>query len=120
MLAEIQDPAQKDIVGRAISDGIIGKASIQTPAELATYVDLSQILGSGESACLALAQSRDWLIACDERRIFLREARSRIGEHRIINTPGLYLLWIRCGLMTVAQADAAKAGAGEQPLQDGV
>jgi hypothetical protein len=33
----------------------------------------------------------------------------RLGSGRILNTPGLYLLCIRSGLITVEEADAAKA-----------
>jgi hypothetical protein len=40
--------------------------------------------------------------------VFLREVRARIGEHRLLNTPGLYVHWIRSGLLTVAEADEAK------------
>lgn len=109
VLAEVQDPVQKAMVEGAIADGVIDMTMIQTVEELAAYSDLTSILGSGESACLAVAQTRGWYLACDERRVFLREARARIGEHRLINTPGLYLLWIRTGILTVTEADAAKA-----------
>ena len=108
VLAEIQDPAQRATVDGAIAAGLIETAAIETVEELAAYADLKSILGSGESACLAVAQNRGWHLACDERRGFLREARARIGEHRLINTPGLYLLWISAGMLTVADADAAK------------
>jgi predicted nucleic acid-binding protein len=108
VLAEVQDSEQKDLVDRALSGGFLEIAVIETAEELATYTELTLILGSGESACLALASSRGWLIACDERRVFLREARARIGEQRLINTPGLYLLWIHSGILTVDEADAAK------------
>jgi predicted nucleic acid-binding protein len=104
----VQDPAQKAMVDGAIADGVIDTTMIQTVEELAAYSELTSILGSGESACLAVAQSRNWYLACDERRVFLREARARIGEHRLVNTPGLYLLWIRSGILTVADADVAK------------
>lgn len=61
------------------------------------------------SACLALAQARQWLGASDECRTFLREAHSRLGEGRIPNTAGIHVLAIRAGLLTVEDADAAKA-----------
>lgn len=48
-------------------------------------------------------------MACDEKRVFLREARTRLGTGRILNTPGLYVLWIRAGVLSVEEADAAKA-----------
>ena len=67
------------------------------------------MLGVGEASCLALAAKRGWLVACDERRVFLREARARLGEGRILNTPGIYILSLQAGLITVAAADQAKA-----------
>jgi predicted nucleic acid-binding protein len=108
VLAEIKVRYQKDLLEEAIRSGLLGLAAIETTGELTTYADLTIILGSGESACLALASSRGWSVACDERRVFLREARARIGENRLINTPGLYLIWIRSGLLTIAEADEAK------------
>jgi predicted nucleic acid-binding protein len=86
----------------------LARDSISSPEELATFAELTQILGTGEPACLALAAHRNWLIACDEKRLLLREAQKRLGEGRIINTAGLYVLWIRGGVLTVAQADEAK------------
>jgi len=108
VLAEIQDPAQREMVDTVILNGFLALTRIETTSELAFYAEFTRTLGAGESACLALASNRGWLIACDERRVFLREALARIGKDRLINTPGLYLLWIRCGLLTVAEADAAK------------
>ena len=108
VLAEIQDPAQREMVDTVILNGFLALTRIETTSELAFYAEFTRTLGAGESACLAVASNRGWLIACDERRVFLREALARIGKDRLINTPGLYLLWIRCGLLTVAEADAAK------------
>jgi len=108
LLADIQDPAQREMVDTAILEGSLELTRTETTAELAFYAEFTRILGAGESACLALASNRGWSIACDERRVFLKEARSRIAKDQLINTPGLYLLWIRCGLLTVAEADAAK------------
>ena len=36
-------------------------------------------------------------------------ARERIGEGRILNTPGILLLAIRAGLLSVDEADVLKA-----------
>lgn len=66
-------------------------------------------LGSGEAACLALAQSRGWLIASDERRVFFREVVRRLGPGSILNTAGLFVLAIHSGAITVDEADDAKA-----------
>ena len=109
VVAEVTEPGQLRILEAAVADGTLRRESITSPVELAVFAELSQILGSGESACLALASSRGWLVACDEKRVFLREARGRLGEGRILNTPGLYVLWIRAGVLSVEAADAAKA-----------
>jgi predicted nucleic acid-binding protein len=67
-------------------------------------------MGRGEAASLALAVSLGQsYVASDERRVFLREARMRLGEGRIIDTPGLLLLAIRRGTLTLDDADRAKA-----------
>ena len=66
-------------------------------------------MGRGEAACLSMAEQRGWLVAVDERGRFLRMARERIGEGRILNTPGILLLAIRAGLLSVDEADGLKA-----------
>lgn len=108
VIAEITNSAQRSVLGAALSDGTLGRASLSSPEELGIYADLAQTLGSGEAACLALALQRGWLVACDERRAFLREARNRLGDGRILNTAGIYVLWIQQGLLTVEQADSAQ------------
>ena len=109
VISEVTRPDQAVVVEDALSRGVIFRESIADPEELKIFGDLSRTLGIGESACLALAQGRGWIVACDERRVFFREAESRLGSGRILNTPGLYLLCIRGGLITVEEADAAKA-----------
>jgi hypothetical protein len=47
-------------------------------------------------------------VACDEGGRFRREARARVGGDRLLNTPGILLLAIRSGLLTVEQADGIK------------
>lgn len=109
LLPRSRNPSKLRTLEAAVANGSLKRESITTPAELAMFVELSQIPGSGESACLALASSRGWLVACDEKNLFLREAHSRLGDGRILNTSGLYVLWVRSGLISVEEADAAKA-----------
>jgi predicted nucleic acid-binding protein len=65
-------------------------------------------MGMGEAACLALAVSQRAWIASDEKRVFRREAEARLGPGSILNTPGLLLLGIRRGFLTVEEADELK------------
>jgi len=117
VLAEILHPVQQRIVTEAITAGHIRRESISSTEELALYAELRQVLGAGESSCLALAEMRGWIVACDEKRVFLREARRRLGEGRILNTPGIYVLSIQAGLITVAVVDEAKATLEEHRFQ---
>jgi predicted nucleic acid-binding protein len=109
VIAEITEPTQAEILSQLIADGSLERVCLENPEELSFFADLSNRLGLGESACLAIAQSRGWLVACDEKRIFLREAKDRLGNARIMNTPGIYVLFIHAGLLTVEEADEAKA-----------
>jgi predicted nucleic acid-binding protein len=109
VIAEILHPDQQQVVDEAIAAGHVQRESISGTEELALFAELRQVLGAGESSCLALAEKRCWIVACDEKRVFLREARRRLGDGRMLNTPGIYVLSIRAGLITVAAADEAKA-----------
>jgi hypothetical protein len=72
------------------------------------WSDLVQILGS-EEACLRLAECRQWLIASDEKKKFRRETLARLGTGRLLNTPCILILAISNGILTVEDADHAKA-----------
>jgi len=108
-LAEILGARERESVDGALAEGLLCRTSITEPASLAVFADLRQSLGTGESACLALAEASGAMVASDEKRRFLREAQRRLGPGRILNTPGLFLLAIRRGVITVGEADEAKA-----------
>jgi predicted nucleic acid-binding protein len=90
VIGEITEPAQAELLSQLVADGSLEKVSLEGPEELTFFADLSNRLGLGESACLAIAQSRGWLVACDEKRIFLREAKERLGAARLMNAPGIF------------------------------
>jgi len=106
--AEIRDPNQSKGLREGIEKGVIERISLQTMTELAIYGDLVRFLGKGEAACLALAQPRGWCVASDERRAFLRQAEERLGQGRVLTTPGILVLAIREGLLSVEEADHLK------------
>ena len=108
VIAEVTEPDQQRSLSEALIACALRRESISSPEELTTFAELTQILGTGEAACLAVAEHRKWLVACDEKRVFLREARKRLGADRILNTAGLYVHWIRAGVLSVGEADAAK------------
>lgn len=106
--AEVSDPAQAAGLSRAIEAGWLRNETSTETKEIALYAELVAVMGRGEAACLAMAEGRGWLVGCDEGGRFRREALARVGQDRLVNTPGLFVLAIRRGLLTVEQADRIK------------
>ncbi len=108
VLTEIVSAREKMLVEDSRSRGDLGDIAFSEVAELALFAELRRSLGMGEAACLALAVHRGALVASDEKRAFRREAETRLGPGRILNTPGLLLLAIRRSLLTTEEADELK------------
>jgi predicted nucleic acid-binding protein len=109
VVSEVSDPVQREALEAAINAGRVRRETITAPAELTRYAQLRKVVGKGEAACLALAESRGWLIASDEKRRFRREVLAALGGGRLVTTPGLFVLAIRSGALSVDEADQAKA-----------
>jgi predicted nucleic acid-binding protein len=108
VISEIIDSAQRPALDAALSGGRLRRETMTDSHELTDYALLRQVMGAGESACVVLAQARGWLIASDEKGRFRREVNERLGPGRLVTTPGLFVLAIRAGVMTVEEADDAK------------
>jgi predicted nucleic acid-binding protein len=109
VVGEVIDPVQRQILQTTIDSGALRTITIDDTITLKLFAELSVVMGRGEAACLSLAQSRGWLIASDERKVFRREAVTRLGSGRIINTAGILVLAIRAGVICVEDADRMKA-----------
>ena len=109
VVAEIVEPTQRDQLDRVMADGRIRVATITEPDDLIRYAEFRRALGRGEAACLVIAMRNSWLIASDEKGRFQREAIAAVGAEHIMNTAGLFVLAIRAGLMSIEDADHAKA-----------
>ncbi|MGE4096292.1 MAG: hypothetical protein AB7G75_36290 [Candidatus Binatia bacterium] len=109
VVAEITDPAQREQLEAALTRGELRTIILEDIAEITIYAELRRLMGKGEAACLALAEVRGWIVASDEKRRFRREVRARLGEGRLVTTAGLFVLAIRAGLLSVEEADQAKA-----------
>jgi predicted nucleic acid-binding protein len=108
VLGEVLNEPGKTLVGRCLGDGHLRELSFSAVSELALFTELRNIMGMGEAACLSLAFHRGALLASDEKRVFRREAEARLGPGRILNTPGILLLAIRRGILTIEEADELK------------
>ncbi|MFZ5622975.1 MAG: hypothetical protein ACOY71_00920 [Gemmatimonadota bacterium] len=102
---EVTYPDQARALSAALEAGWVRHVESTDTVEMALYGELSAVMGKGEAACLAMAARREWLVACDEGGRFLREARQHLGNDRLLNTPGILLLAIRRGLLSVEEAD---------------
>jgi len=105
VVAEVTDAAQAAELHAAVERGDVDEVRMTDAAAITRFAALTETLGRGESACLALAEMRGWAVASDERRAFRRTAVEYIGEDRLLTTPALILRAIRAGLATVAEAD---------------
>ena len=108
VLAEITRQEQEVAVAAALKEGHLSSVRLEEVEGLALFSELVQILGRGEAASLALAVVREYAIACDEKRVFKREATSRLGANRILTTPGIFVLALRQGLISIEDADHMK------------
>lgn len=106
---EIRRPQQREQLDDALKSGVLQLCSISDPEDIGLFADVIVRLGRGEAACLVLAKRHGWTIASDEKGRFRKEAVKRLGEHRLIGTPDLFLRAIRAELVTVEEADADKA-----------
>ena len=106
--AEVRVVTQAQSLARAIGKDYLRRRSFNTTAELQRYGQHVRVLGKGEAACLAMAQVHGCNVASDERGKFANLASFLLGEGRILNTPGVFILAIRANLMTVEEADGDK------------
>ncbi len=109
VVAEITNPVQREQLEAALTRGELHTFVLEDTTELTIYAELRHVMGKGEAACLALAEVRGWIVASDEKKRFRREVRARLGEGRLVTTAGLFVLAIRAGLLSVEEADQAKA-----------
>ena len=104
---EVVRPLQAERLARAIADGIVVDEEIFDLTEISIIADLlREQLGRGESACLALAQSRGWLLASDERGRFRRQATERIGVDRLMTTRDALARAVVLGTISGSEARA--------------
>ncbi len=109
VVREITRPGQMDALSVAFTRGWIRRVSLEKPEGIALFAELVRVIERGEAASLSWAVVENAVIACDEKRVFRREALARVGEARMFTTPGIFVLAIRLKLLTVEEADRMKA-----------
>lgn len=84
----------------ALAAGLLHRCDLEGKDELELFVRLAAVVDDGEAACLALAKSRGWTLATDDRK-GRREA-ATLGVP-VVTTPELVKVW----------ADATSAAGAE-------
>lgn len=107
ILGELTDLTQAAEAEKAVAAGLMEAIALTEPNELALFATLNQFLGRGESAAIAVAASRGWTVATDDR-LAQRECERRLGPNRTLSTPSILLDCIRNGSLSVADADNIK------------
>ena len=82
--AEVTAPPQSSALEQAFGSGLVKKRSFTTTEELRLFAEHVKVIGSGEAACLAMAEVHGWYVASDERRKFLRLSIERLGTGRVL------------------------------------
>ena len=55
-------------VATMISDGLLKECGLEAGAETDIYVEFAAQVDDGEASCLAIAKTRGWLVATDDRK----------------------------------------------------
>ena len=107
---EVSYPTQRAELDRALREGWIGKVEITAMDEMSAYARYRRQMDDGEAACLAVAVSRRWVLACDEqkKRPIHRELQSKLGAGYLLNTLGILVRGIREGFLSIEEADQIK------------
>ncbi len=109
VLAEVRYESQRLRLHAALEAGTVTEIEITEPAEILLYDEFRRFLGDGESASLAVAVRRRWVIAADEKGAFRRELFARLGEDYLLDTLGALLTAIKTDVITVADGEALRA-----------
>jgi len=109
VVAEITDPLQGAALQSAFAQNHLQRESLTDLDALAQFAELVQVMDRGEAASLALAAGKNCYLPCDEERVFRRKAVEILGEDRLLATPGIIVLCIHQGLLTIDEAYRLKA-----------
>lgn len=104
-----KDPTQSEL-SRAILSGRLATTELDTDSEEETrlFAHWSDLVDAGEAEAIAVALARGWVVGLEDlfaQRCVTREA----SETRWVNSATLLLAAVRCGRMSMADADAVFA-----------
>lgn len=87
---------------KALRAGWFEELEVVDLAEVERYAQHRLRFGQGESACMAVAGTRGWTVASDDRAV-KRDVERTMGADRLIDTKGLLESAVTAGLMERAE-----------------
>lgn len=105
---EIEREVQRRRLQRAFREGTLNRLEITDQEEIARSVELRSVFGAGESMAVAVAESRGWVVATDEKRKLRHLILDALGEDFLLNTEGVLVEAINQGLLTVPQGEGVR------------
>lgn len=103
--SEVKDRGQQRRVLQAVRQRWVRRLQLDLGKEQELLGQALQAgLDLGEAACLALARSRGFVLATDDKAA-LKAGEAALGSHRLMSTPGLVVHAIRTGIVDVRTAD---------------
>lgn len=106
VFAEVTRPEQKEVVQRAVDEGMLKFGRVTNVEEIRLFAELHAggRLGAGECAVLAVAITRGFVAGVQDKRARAEGARRSKGL-RFCQTEDLIVGLIRNGQMTLKEAD---------------
>ena len=75
----------------ALEAGLLRECRLEGPSEAEDFVRFASVLDDGEAACLAIAKSRGWSVATDDRKAIRVATEAEVAT---ITTPELVRCWV--------------------------
>lgn len=74
----------------ALQRGLVRECQFESDAETAAYIQFAASIDDGEASCLAIAQTRGWTVATDDRKAIRLAGQFGI---RVVTTPEIMKRW---------------------------
>jgi len=78
-------------LSNVMNSGLVRRCDLENEEETRLFVEFAARIDDGEASCLAIAKSRGWIVATDDRKALRLAAESDI---EVVTTPELIQRWI--------------------------
>jgi len=114
VIGEVTQDPHATRLQTALAQGHVVEFELTDLDAIADYNSLRENLGDGEAATIAAGAHEQWVIGMDEKARAKREAIARVGEHNLLNTPGVLVHAVHVGLLTLDEAEQIRLDLGAE------